>query len=314
MNLKKCVSLCSTVFCLAFTNIAWAQYTNAEIPENENTDAISENYSKDDLDGVNILYDKADSLTIETFLKAEKENDKATAATFARKFIGIPYVAHTLEGNEDECLVVNTRQMDCTTLVETATALMLCHQRKMTSFYDYCRMLLTIRYHKGRIDGYASRLHYFTEWIIDNEQKKIVDEVQKSSAPFNATQTIQVGFMSEHPEYYEALKRQPKLIMQIKDNEKRINGLIFRYIPKQDVGSSAAMREVVSDGDIIAITCSKKGLDIAHVGFAVWQENKLHLLNASMIHKKVVLEPMTLKQYLSRHPSHTGIRVIRIND
>ena len=81
MNLKKCVSLCSTIFCLAFTNIAWAQYTNTEIPENENSDAISQNYSKDDLDGVNILYDKADSLTIETVLKAEKDNDKATAAT-----------------------------------------------------------------------------------------------------------------------------------------------------------------------------------------------------------------------------------------
>ena len=74
-----------------------------------------------------------------------------------------------------------------------------------------------------------------------------------------------------------------------------------------------ALRKAVSDGDIIAITCNKPGLDIAHLGFAVWQKDGLHLLNASQIHKKVVQEPMTLYQYLQKHPSHTGIRIIRIN-
>ena len=38
----------------------------------------------------------------------------------------------------------------------------------------------------------------------------------------------------------------------------------------------------------------------------------LHLLNASMLHKKVVEEPMTLYQYLQQHSTHTGIRIIRI--
>ena len=52
--------------------------------------------------------------------------------------------------------------------------------------------------------------------------------------------------------------------------------------------------------------------DIAHLGFAVWKDGKLHLLNASMLHKKVVEEPMTLYQYLQQHSTHTGIRIIRI--
>ena len=53
---------------------------------------------------------------------------------FARKFIGIPYVAHTLEVNDDERLVVNTRQLDCTTFVETVTALTLCAYNKEYSY------------------------------------------------------------------------------------------------------------------------------------------------------------------------------------
>ena len=74
------------------------------------------------------------------------------------------------------------------------------------------------------------------------------------------------------------------------------------------------MRKIVRDGDIIAITCSKPGLDIAHLGFAVWRKDGLHLLNASQIHKRVIEEPMTLGKYLSKHSSHTGIRIIRLND
>jgi hypothetical protein len=71
---------------------------------------------------------------------------------------------------------------------------------------------------------------------------------------------------------------------------------------------------VVKDGDILAITCNKKGLDIAHLGFAVWRKDGLHLLNASMLHKKVVEESMTLWQYMQKHKTFTGIRVIRIKE
>jgi hypothetical protein len=72
------------------------------------------------------------------------------------------------------------------------------------------------------------------------------------------------------------------------------------------------LRQAINDGDIIAITCKKEGLDIAHLGFAVWHADGLHLLNASMLHKEVVEEPMTLYQYLQQHSTHTGIRIIRI--
>jgi hypothetical protein len=69
----------------------------------------------------------------------------------------------------------------------------------------------------------------------------------------------------------------------------------------------------VKDGDILALVTKKSGLDVSHVGFAEWgKDGKLHLLNASSIHKKVVLEPMTLYQYIQKHPSVLGIRVIRI--
>ena len=258
----------------------------------------------------------ADGMTITKLLNEARqlEGDTNLPLFFARRFLGIPYVAHTLEVNDNdkEQLVVNTRQLDCTTLVETVTALTLCAQRRTYTYEDYRQALTAMRFRKGIIDGYPSRIHYFTDWIVSNTEAGIVSEVQAPNPPFTALQTVKVNYMSQHPQSYKALSRHPEYVAEIARMEQRISGLKFRFIPKSEVNNSAAMRQAVHDGDIVAITCSKPGLDIAHLGFAVWHDDGLHLLNASQLHKKVVEEPMTLRQYLQKHPSHTGIRIIRI--
>ena len=89
-----------------------------------------------------------------------------------------------------------------------------------------------------------------------------------------------------------------------------VDGIVIYLMVK----NTKLMRKIVHDGDVIAITCSKSGLDIAHLGFAVWRRDGLHLLNASQLHHRVVEEPMTLDRYLKKHPKHTGIRIIRLNN
>ena len=254
-------------------------------------------------------------IAIEAFLRDAKQQPAKTnfPLYFARKFLDVPYVAHTLEVNDDEQLVINVEELDCTTLVETVTALTLCAYRKEFTYAAYQNALRNMRYRDGVINGYPSRIHYFTDWIMSNQQAGIVSEIQQPNPPFTAVQTVKVSYMSEHPQSYKALKAHPEYVSEIREMEQLITGQKFRFIPKSEVKNIAAVREAVHDGDIIAITCNKPGLDIAHLGFAVWRKDGLHLLNASQLHKKVVEEPMTLYQYLQKHPSHTGIRIIRIN-
>ena len=256
-------------------------------------------------------YLQADSLKICQLL--QQANRETSVLWLARQFLGVPYVAHTLEINDDERLVVNTRQLDCTTLVETVTALKLCTQADKHGFADYLNALRQLRYRQGRMAGYPSRLHYFTDWIRDKVEMQLVTDIQQPNPPFSAVQTVNVDYMSTHPSAYKALKANPALIPEIRAAERSLTGMKVRYIPKRSLRNSALLRKVVKDGDILAITCNKKGLEIAHLGFAVWRSDGLHLLNASMIHKKVVEEPMTLYEYMQRHKTHTGIRVIRIN-
>ena len=256
-----------------------------------------------------------DSVTVCQLLREARHLPASTNLPlfFARKFIGRPYVAATLEGNDPECLVVNTRQLDCTTLVENVVALTLCLQRRDFSYFSFKHALIDMRYRGGIIKDYTSRIHYFTDWITENSRAGIIREIQSPNPPFSALQRVSVSYMSQHPQGYEALRQHPDFIRDIRAIEQKISGRQFRYIPKSVVGTSKLLRQAIKDGDIIAITCKKPGLDIAHLGFAVWKNDGLHLLNASQLHKKVVEEPMTLYRYLQKHPSHTGIRIIRIN-
>ena len=118
--------------------------------------------------------------------------------------------------------------------------------------------------------------------------------------------------MSKHTSLYPMLKNNPELVKPIAQMESRLSGNTYRFIPKASIANTKLFRSTIHNGDIIAITTSKAGLDTSHIGIAIWHKDGLHMLNASQIHKKVVEEPMTLYQYMQKHPSQTGIRIVRV--
>ena len=267
-------------------------------------------YSVEDSLRVMQLFDKAVSKN-----KADSIDVGATMLFFGREIMNmnIPYVGHTLELFDKEQLIVNLREMDCTTFTENVVALTLCMKSGVHSFEAFCHLLQKIRYEQGDTPRYTSRLHYFTTWILDNTEMGFCHEIQSPNPPFTEVQTVAVNYMSLHPDKYRMLVVNPQDIPAIKKSEDSISGMKFRYIPKSKLSNTQLLRKTIHDGDIIAIITNIKGLDTQHIGIAAWHEDGLHLLNASSIHKKVVEEPMTLRQYLYKHPSMPGIRVVRMN-
>lgn len=255
-------------------------------------------------------YTKADSAKVVDLLKlTPKGND---VLFYARQFKGVPYVASTLEKHDPELLVVNLRQLDCTTLVETTLALAITKRQGKTDFTDYCSNLMHIRYWNGEMKGYLSRLHYFSWWMHNNIDKGVVEMVNDKQH-FTSMINVQNHYMSQHPDKYKYLKLHPEWVDSIATLEEKYNGPDGYYLPQRKTLLSKGELNSIHDGDIIAIVTKKDGIDYSHLGFAVWQkDNKLHLLNASSIHHKVVEEPKTLYQYLKEHPSSIGIRLLRL--
>ncbi len=199
----------------------------------------------------------ADIVDIEIFEKImqyaeiEKLSEEALPEieiAIARYFLLTPYVAKTLDVNGDEHLVINLREFDCTTFLENVVSLSLCVKNKTTDFETYCQTLIKFRYRGGIIDEYPSRLHYFTEWLLDNEKKQLISIVSNNFATdiFDPT----VNFMSTHPQSYQQLVNEA-FVQQIEEKEREISLAKLTFVPKEKIHD---MQKHVQNGDLIAIT------------------------------------------------------------
>ena len=226
----------------------------------------------------------------------------------AKFFLSTPYVSHTLEINHEEALVVNLRGMDCTTFVEYIIAFTLLAGDEGNDFERFAQLLACIRYRNGLIEGYPSRLHYFTEWLQNNSQKGILEIVsdQLGSKDFDS----HVFFMSSNPHLYRQLK-DTIYLEKIRQIESKISEYDMRYIPKEQI---QGLENKIQNGDIIAFVTNIKGLDVSHNGFAYFQNSRLHLLHASTRKDMVEITPVPLSDYIKPMQRVTGIIVGRIRD
>lgn len=255
-----------------------------------------------------------DSLFIEKTLKKSYSMDFSTNEEkllfFAGAFQGVPYGVGTLEHSAVEQLVVRTDSLDCTTFVETVTALFLASKINSSDYSDFCNSLRYVRYRDGVIDGYSSRLHYFSDWVSDNVRKGILYEVTDDMD--HRTRKLSLDYMTSHKEAYKQLRDNPENISRMRDIESLWSEYEMTYIPKEHLDKGKT-ELCIDNGDIIALTTDIEGLDVVHLGFAYWIDDELHLLHASSLKNRVVLDEESLYHYLMKRKRHTGIRVIRIN-
>lgn len=266
-----------------------------------------------------LTYTQQDSLRVVELLRDGARQPQGTNLMlyFGHSLLDVPYVGRTLEVNPREELVVNLRELDCTTFVETVLALTLTTRQGGRKWDDYCQTLTRIRYRGGQMKGYVSRNHYFSQWIESNVKLGLISERMGKKDdkyfPFTATQHINVHYMSQHPDLYPMLKGKQDDIARIRRYEEEINGTAVRYIPSRLLGRDRKTLRCVEDGDILALVTSRDGLDISHVGIAEWgSDGKLHLLNASSIYKKVVLDDISLYEYMMKYDHRLGIRALGV--
>ena len=253
-----------------------------------------------------------DSIKVIKWLKEASALSKDSCRTlhFAKQMLGVPYVAGTLDGNEEEQLVVRTEALDCTTFVETVLALFVADKREERDFEGFKKALMQVRYRDGNLNGYASRLHYFSDWIRNNEQMDFVKECTSETACAQPKE-LWLDFMTTHVKSYQPMMKKPSLLAEIASVEKKWQGVQVSYIPK-DMLNLSPEKLKIKNGDILAITTDIKGLDVVHVGFSFWIGEKLHLLHASSVAKKVIEDSLSLYEYSKNKKAHTGVRVISV--
>lgn len=255
----------------------------------------------DDYDEV--LCRKKFKLLIDSDVKSMSIGD--AIGEVGKSFIDTDYVAGTLDKNMSESLVVNLTGLDCVTFVENCLVFARCIKQGKTSFDDYKAELKKVRYRDGKIDGYSSRLHYFCDWITNNEEKGIVKNI---TSDIGGVQYIKnIDFMSTHTKSYKQLSNSSELD-GIVAAENAINSRYYYYIPTKDISKSY---DQMQTGDIIATTTSIGGLDVTHTGYVYKEGGGTYFMHASSKSKKVIISGEELQDYVAGDSKKTGIMVAR---
>jgi hypothetical protein len=235
-------------------------------------------------------------------------------AALGSTFVGATYRPGTLEAPGPERLIINLRELDCVTFVENVLALTRFVRHDGTGLLAdppaararYEQYLRDLRYRGGTIDGYPSRIHYFSEWLSENERGGRVRQLTRELG--GTEDTAPIDFMSTHRAAYRQLEA-PRVLDAIRAMEGRLNRASPRwYIPESRI---AAVAGRIRNGDVIAATSTVGGLDVAHTGFALWRAGALHLLHAPLVGHSVEISEQSLAERILAIASQDGIMVAR---
>jgi len=221
------------------------------------------------------------------------------------RFTSMPYMAGLLDAPAEETLVCRLDGFDCVTFVESALALARGVRAEDYSYETFSRNMLDQRYRGGAMEGYCSRLHYFSEWIADNEERGTVRNItlDLGGTPLDKHLT----FMSEHRESYPRFVENDSLYQCIREMEAMLADMKLYYVPQDHID---IVYQSLQAGDIIAIATSIEGLDVSHTGL-VYKDagGKTGLLHASTT-GGVKVSP-DLQAYVQNNRSQIGIVVAR---
>jgi hypothetical protein len=228
---------------------------------------------------------------------------------------GSPYEAFALEayikaGGDPtglEPLALSLKSFDCVTLVESCLAVArLGTKTGAPTWQQFAREIERMRYRGGKRAGYASRLHYFSEWISDGAKRGLVRDMGAELGGVNDDRPLR--FMTEHRSSYPALAND-KVFNEIAEMERSLDSHP-RYVVKAERIPEVVDR--IQTGDVLAFATSTPGIDVSHAALAYRDKaGVLRVLHAPLSGGAVEITRTTLPEYVTAIRRATGVLVAR---
>ena len=228
---------------------------------------------------------------------------------------GTPYEPATLESYlraggspaASEPLTLSLTRFDCVTLVESCLAVgRVAAEGGAPTWERFGGAMERMRYRGGERHGYASRLHYFSEWIADGARRRLVRDLGAELGGVEDRRPLR--FMTEHRASYPAFA-DDGVFGEVGAIERRLDGHARRVVP---TGRIAEVGDRIETGDVLAFATAIPGLDVSHAALAFRdQAGVLRVLHAPLSGGVVEVTRATLLEYVSAIRRATGILVAR---
>jgi hypothetical protein len=207
-----------------------------------------------------------------------------------------------------ERLRVRLDQFECVSFIESSLAVARCGWRGTTTDACFERELIASRYRGGDIGDYASRLHYFTDWIQDNEARHRVRNLTPSLGGRPVYRDFFYITSRELQRSVVPSTQTTELHRELAATEARLSATPHAVLDR--VQAPPILAEL-HEGDLVAFVWERPGMLIHHAGFVHWSGGQPRLLHASSYHHRVVITATDVQDYLLRRPERRGVLVVR---
>lgn len=207
-----------------------------------------------------------------------------------------------------ETLDANVDGFECVSFIESTLAVARCAWESEPTASCFVRELEATRYRGGRMGDYASRLHYFVDWIGDNESRGRL--VNMTAALGGEPVQKDFFYITERVLERSDVKEDDlaSLTREMQTTEARLSATTHAVLSRQ---SAPPVLSKLEDGDLVAFVRERPGLLVHHAGFVYWARGTPRLLHASSYHGRVVITVRDLTNYLLRRPERRGVIVAR---
>ncbi len=223
------------------------------------------------------------------------------------QLLGRPYVAGMLDAPASETLVLDLTSFDCVLYIENVLSVARAIALGTPTYEAYAANVRSLRYRDGQLDGYCSRLHYFSDWIRDNERRGTVQNVTQAigGRPFDK----QITFMGEHRDAYPKLADDSTYACILRTEADLAAAQLF-YVPQDRIDRAY---DSMRAGDIVATATNIGGLDVTHTGFIHKTAAHTGFMHASLAAGEVKISD-DLQSYVQGIRSQVGVVIVRPAD
>jgi hypothetical protein len=234
-------------------------------------------------------------------------------ARVAALAVGTPYEAHLLDAylRPGDGLVTEPLTLSLTrfgnSFVESCVAVARAARVGGTpTWKGFGREVERMRYRSGLRGDYTTRLHYFSEWIADGDQRSLLRDVGFALGGVEDRRPLR--FMTEHRDSYVALSND-RVFKSVQEMEKRLDHVSRRVIPTARI---AEVEDRIQNGDVIGFATSVPGLDVTHCAIAVRDKRGvLRVAHEPLTGGGVEVSRLALPEYVAQLRDATGIMVAR---
>jgi hypothetical protein len=220
---------------------------------------------------------------------------------------GLPYET-VQEPKLPERLRVELSRFECVTFIESSLAVARCGFRGEPTASCFEREIVAWRYRGGALGDYASRLHYFDDWIDDNEQRRRLANLTAELGGEPVSRPYFHISARVLPRSHLSSEALATLLPEVKAMESRLS-LASHPVLSRD--KAPPILDGLEDGDVVAFVRERTGLLIHHAGIVYRVGGRTKLLHASSYHGRVVLTRENLSSYLLRRSDRRGVLVAR---